>query len=120
MNGDDFPVRPRGVQDDHDPDVLLYDYSKYLLTLALLVLGGVLSLTQGAAAEAIPRKPLIVVVVLLAVSGVSSLSAANEVVRARTEGRAVRARSRYFSQAAMGTLGMGVGAFLSVWVKALL
>ena len=119
MTDDDATVRPRSG-DEADPEVLLYDYSKYLLTLALLVLGGVLSLTQGPDAAAISRKSLIVIIVLLAVSGVSSLSAANEVVRARTERRAVRARSRYFSQAAMGTLGMGVGAFLSVWVEALL
>ena len=119
MTDDDATVRARHG-DEADAEVLLYDYSKYLLTLALLVIGGVLSLTQGAGGEAIPRKPLVVVIVLLAVSGVSSLSAANEVVRARTDGRPVRGRSRYFSQAAMGTLGMGVGAFLSVWVEMLL
>ena len=108
------PARP----EDH-PDLLLYDYSKYLLTLALLVLGGVLSLTQGAGGTRIDKKLVIVVVLFLAVSGMSSLSCANEIVRVRTGKKKRTKWPEVYNQAAMGLLGGGVGAFLFVWAGAL-
>ena len=119
MNDEESVAPFKPVRADDDPDLLLYDYSKYLLTLALLVLGGVLSLTQGAGGAKLDERLIIIVVVFLAVSGGASLSCANEIVRVRT-GRRKRTRLlEVYNQAAMGFLGGGVGAFLFVWVGAL-
>lgn len=106
----------------HSPDLLIYDLSKYLLSLCLLILGGVLTVTQTvtqAATEPLPPSPIILIVGCLAVSGLLSITCISSIVKARYRGVPAR-RVRLINQLAMGFLGAGVGAFLVIWIDLLL
>lgn len=105
--------------DERDAELLLYDYSKFLLTLGLLVLGGVQTLAQGPQAEKLQQAQIVIVVVALALSCVSSLSVVNDIVRARQKGRPVTRWVAMMGQSAMFFLGSGVGAFLLTWLDTL-
>lgn len=112
----DTPITRPG---DHDPELLLYDYSKFLLTLALLLLGGVLTLSQGPQGKELQADQVMIVVIALALSCLCSLSVANDVVRARQSGKAVTRWAPRSGQAAMFFLGGGVATFLLMWLDQL-
>ncbi len=103
-----------------DPDILLYDYSKYLLTLSMLILGGVLTISQGSdPATRPPPATLLTVLVPIAASGFLSLSCLTTIVRSRVTGKP-QTRAAAYNQAAMALLGVGVGAFLFSWINQLM
>ncbi len=103
-----------------DPDILLYDYSKYLLTLSMLILGGVLTISQGSdPATRPPPAILLAVLVPIAASGFLSLSCLATIVRSRLSGRP-QTKAPMMNQAAMGLLGAGVAAFLVSWINQLM
>jgi hypothetical protein len=102
-----------------DPDILLYDYSKYLLTLSMLILGGVLTISQGSdPATRPPPVVLISILVPIAGSGFLSLSCLATIVGARVRGKQPK-NARMLNQGAMGLLGAGVASFLISWIKQL-
>jgi hypothetical protein len=112
------PSAERGRQGDYD--LLLYDYSKHLLSLALISIGGVITLAQSSVGKSIPPKDIGVVVVILALSGVAALSCSAAVLRARQEGKPLGKSASYMQQGAMGLLGVGFGYFLMSWLDNLL
>jgi hypothetical protein len=116
MEEDAF-VKPQGGPETA-PDLLIYDLSKYLLSLCLLILGAVLTVQQSEAAD-IPTEALIVVIASLAVSGLLSLSCINQVVTARQAAKPAR-HIGLLNRLALGFLGMGVGGFLVIWTQQLL
>lgn len=99
-----------------DYDMLLYDYSKHLLSLALISIGGVLSLAQSSVGVDIPAKSIAIIVLILAASGVAALSCTAAVLRSRERGTPLTKGASYLHQASMGLLGMGFGAFLANWL----
>jgi hypothetical protein len=103
-----------------DYDLLLYDYSKHLLSLALISIGGVITLAQSSVGKTIPPKDIGVVVVILALSGVAALSCSAAVLHARQESTKLGKNASYMHQAAMGLLGVGFGWFLMSWLNNLL
>lgn len=107
------------VDPAHSPDLLLYDLSKYLLTLCLLVLGGVLTLT-GTAAEAPPPATLLVIIGSLAISGFLSISCISTIVKARYALQPAPPYVRTVNGLALAFLGAGVGAFIVIWVTQLI
>ena len=100
-----------------DKTILLYDYSKHLLSLALLGLGGIVSLAQSPQGQKIPGTVVSMMLVCLAISGVCSLSCSSTILRARQHDRAIGKGAWISSQAAMLFLGVGVGGFLTIWIK---
>ena len=110
-------MKPQGAPETA-PDLLIYDLSKYLLSLCLLILGAVLTFQQTEAAN-IPAEALIVVIASLAVSGLLSLSCINQVVTARQTGKPALYIG-LLNRLALGFLGMGVGGFLMIWTRQLL
>jgi hypothetical protein len=103
-----------------DPDILLYDYSKYLLTLSMLILGGVLTISQGADTADRPAPAILLAILLpIAGSGFLSLSCLAAIVRSRLTGRPQTSAAK-LNQAAMGLLGAGVAAFLFSWIERLM
>jgi hypothetical protein len=116
--GQSHPIGGRERVGDYD--LLLYDYSKHLLSLALISIGGVLSLAQSSVGRTIPAKDIVVVVVILALSGVAALSVSAAVLRARQDGSPLGKSASYMHQAAMGLLGAGFGWFLMSWLHNLL
>jgi hypothetical protein len=103
-----------------DPEILLYDYSKYLLTLSMLILGGVLTISQsGDVANRPPPHVLLTILIPIAGSGFLSLSCLAAIVRSRVAGKP-QTNAAKFNQAAMGMLGAGVAAFLVSWIMQLM
>ena len=58
-----------------DYDLLLYDYSKHLLSLALISIGGIITLAQSSVGREIPAQHIGIVILILAASGVAALCA---------------------------------------------
>ena len=95
----------------HDKDILLYDYSKHLLSLALFGLGGIASLAQSPLGQRIPALVIAMLMGALAVAGFLALSCTATILRAR--------KDDLYSRGAMMFLGIGVGGFMVVWIKEL-
>jgi hypothetical protein len=117
MSGDPVSVEPDPSQ---DKVILLYDFSKHLLSLALLGVGGIVSLAQSPQGQKIPGLVVSIMLALLAASGLCSLSCSASILRAREQERPVGRGAWIGSQLAMLFLGMGVGGFLTIWIKTLL
>lgn len=117
MSDDKALVERDPTQDDVG---LLYDYSKHLLSLALLGVGGVSSLTQSPLGQKIPGIVVAAMIGALTLSGLCALSCTAAILRARERGQPVGQGAWIGSRLAMMFLGMGVGGFLVIWTKALL
>lgn len=103
-----------------DRVVLLYDYSKHLLSLALFGVGGIVSLAQSPQGQKIPGLIVSMMLAFLAMSGFCSLSCSATILRARERGEPVGRGAWKASQLAMMFLGSGVGGFLIIWIRTIL
>lgn len=103
-----------------DTVVLLYDYSKHLLSLALFGLGGITSLAQSPQGQKIPGLVVSMILAFLAISGFCSLSCTAGILRARQQDRPVGRGTWFSSRLAMMFLGISVGGFLVIWIPVLL
>ena len=105
---------PRGP----DADALLYDWFKHLTSLSLLTLGGVLSLSQIAKGDPFYKWGLLGSLLAVGFAAVLAFSGASQIVRART-GNTPRPKGvPMLEKGAEAALGLGVGAFLYIFVKA--
>ena len=104
----------------HDKEALLYDYSKHLLSLALLGIGGIVTITQSPLGQRIPSKMVIVLIAAFACAGFAALTVTATILRARRLDQPISPGAWTASQAAMMFLGVGVGMFLTAWIAALL
>lgn len=98
----------------HFGEALVYDFAKFLTSLSLLALGGVLSLTQAANKQDV--KPVTIAFVLgtIALAGALSTSVASRLVDAAAFDKPAK-RSRAYLVAAVSLLGIGTGGFLAMW-----
>ena len=111
---DDSPtegVRPS----EGDPELLLYDFLKYLATLALLILGAVLSLSGSD--SSFSKRNLAIVIFVVAAAALIAIVAADRVVVLRMKGKPVDRTVSWSRGACMWLLTLGTGAFLSNWVN---
>jgi hypothetical protein len=104
---------------DHEPDLLLYDFFKHLTSLAILILGGVLLLAQASDPQDVKRWMVIAVLLLISAGGVLSFSGSSEIVRARSTGTPVRTSIKWTRMLAPALLAVGVGMFLSMYADSL-
>ena len=109
---------------DHAPDgrsgeSLHYDLAKFLTTLSLITVGGILSLTE-AAPEGVYRPTwLLLVLASVALGGVLSFGVAFSLADARATNRKP---SRWLPPALQGAtslFGLGTGGFVWMWWSAL-
>ena len=117
MSNESVSVEPDTAQ---DKVVLLYDYSKHLLSLALFGVGGIVSLAQSPQGQKIPALIVAMMLVSLALAGLCALSCTAAILRARQRDLPVGRGAWVSSQLAMMFLGTGVGGFLIIWIKAIL
>jgi hypothetical protein len=96
---------------------LLYDWFKYLTSLSLLTLGGVLTISQSADNGEIKPAMLMVVLVFVIASGVSAFSGAAMIVGHRTNNQPLPTYIHHLSGAAAIALCIGVGAFTYIFAK---
>ncbi|WP_373486558.1 hypothetical protein [Blastomonas sp.] len=101
--------------DERDPELLLYDFLKYLATLALLILGAVLSLTGTD--SALPARNLAIVIIVMATAALVAIVAADRVVVLRLQDKPIDRTVRWSRSACMWLLTFGTGLFLSNWVS---
>jgi hypothetical protein len=94
---------------------LLYDYSKFVTTLALLSLGGVVTLTQAGDADDLKLWKLGLVIGAISAGGVLALTTASGVVDARAAGKEPSRRLPLQLKIALGLIALGLGAFLQMW-----
>jgi hypothetical protein len=99
-------------------EMMLYDWFKHMTSLSLLTLGGVLSLSQVGEAD-VKRAPLIMVVLFVAGAGLMSFTASDQLVRATTNGEAMPKYIHWLQKGSAVLFGMGIGAFLYVFLKSL-
>ena len=113
-------VDPKVVADsDHFEDALQYDFAKFLTTLALLMLGGVLTVTQTA--DKAVAKPAVVAVVMgfISFSGILAISAAGKLARINVGKDYPGFTPRRYLMVAIILLSAGAGSFLFLWWKTL-
>jgi uncharacterized protein involved in exopolysaccharide biosynthesis len=107
---DDEPAVPDG----RDAQALLYDFFKWITTLSLLTLGAILSLSQSADLK-LTARDLLLVLGPLSLASVVGLTGAEGVVRNRLTGHKPRIKPSLALWLAVGSLGLGTGAFLSLF-----
>lgn len=107
---------PEGVKpDEREPELLLYDFLKYLATIALLILGAVLSL--AGTESSLPKFNLALVIFIVASAALLAIVAADRVVVLRMKGKPVDAMVSWSRSLCMWLLTFGTGVFLSNWVN---
>lgn len=106
--------QPRGT----DRVAMLYDWFKHLTTLSILALGGALSLSQSGDTD-LKTSTLVIVVVFIASAGIAAFTAAEKLMRAVANDEPLPPSVGWLQKAAPALLGMGVGAFLYVFLKSL-
>ena len=100
--------------------MLLYDHAKHLLSLAVLGIGGIMSLSQSVTGAKINGPAIALLMGLFTASGLCSLSVSAQILRARSESRAVPTSAWLFNRGAVGLLGVAVGAFVTTWIGLIL
>lgn len=116
MIEDESSVDPKILADEtHFDEALLYDFAKFLTTLALLALGGVLTVTQTAD-KAVAKPPVVAIVVaFIALAGILAISAAGKIAKVNVQSRSERLSPRHYLMGSLTFLGMGAGGFLTLW-----
>jgi hypothetical protein len=120
MIDEDKPVELKpGSDAERYGESLLYDFSKFLTTLSILALGGVLTLTQTADRSDIKTMNIVMAVIAIALAGTLAVTTANSIAYARASSQALPRHLHRYILAAMGLLGMGMGSFLFMWMDTL-
>ena len=113
-------IAPRDhAEGDRYGETLLYDFAKFLTTLSLLVLGGMLTLSTAARSGDLKLFNIIFVTVAIALAGMAAFVTANALVDARASGREPSAMLPKLMKFATGLLGIGLGGFLAMWLDSL-
>ena len=115
---DEEPSLP-AVDHAQDGELLLYDYFKHLTTLALLALGGILTLSEIADREDVKPWLLAAVLITISLGGIAAFGGAGEIVRGRHTGTARHKSVGFYRRAAPILLAIGVGMFLSMFVDSI-
>ncbi len=102
----------------NDADALLYDWFKHLTSLSLLTLGGILSISQMVAQGGFKKHTVIGLLVAVGLSGVIGFTGAESIVQARTSGTPLPKSMNLMRKVGSASLGIGVGAFLYIFTKA--
>ena len=117
---DDTKVHPRDhAQSDRYGETMLYDFAKFITTLSLLLLGGMLTLSAAARQGDLKLFNLIFVTVAIAVAGMTAFITANALVDARASGRDPSPHLPKLMKFATGVIGVGLGGFLMMWLDSL-
>jgi hypothetical protein len=104
---------------EQDGDLLLYDFFKHLTSLALLTLGGVLIVLKDVDPKDVKPIMVIIDIAVVSLSGILAFSGTSEIARARYTGTAPGRSLEFLRRAAPGTLSIGVGMFLAMFVDSL-
>ena len=118
IEDDDSKVKPARGSLNYG-ETLLYDYSKYLTTMSLLALGGVLSLSQSDSLQDVKPFNLGLAIGALVVGGISAFSVSFDIVTSRAKGSEPSRWVRPTMSIALAGIGLGLGAFINIFWKAM-
>lgn len=108
-------IQRNGSHERHG-ETLLCDYAKYLTTIVLLALCGVLSIGRSDAFKAASPQQLVMVVGLVGFGGAMSLHTAMTIALKRAAGEAPPPhRTRIHIWLDVAGIGLGLGAFLAIF-----
>ena len=100
-------------------EALLYDLTKFLTTLGILALGGVLTLSEGVDLADIKIGNIAMVAIALGLASAIGAITATSIAIARYKGEAMPANLDRWVFAGIGLLSMGVGMFVYMWMDKL-
>ncbi len=120
MTDDEESVKPH----DHAPanrygETLLYDFAKFLTTLSLLSLGGLLTLREAAQAGDLKIFNIVMVSAGILIAGSLAFLTASTLAHARATETEPPKYLPTLMKAALGALGFGVGGFVMLWIDTL-
>lgn len=118
MIEDDAELDPR-AEDERYAESLLYDQGKFLTTLSLLAVGGVLTIADTADSADIKPAAIIMVTCVLFLAAVLAASTASTIAFDRSSGRPTKRYLHYYILATVALLGMGLGMFVFMWIDKL-
>ena len=114
------------IEDDETPkpsprdgELLVYDFFKYLTSLVVLVLGGMLIVMKDFDPADVKPRMVIVAIIVISTAGVLAFSGAAEIVRARATGSPTHKSLTFLRAGAPGLLALGLGLFLSMFIDSL-
>ena len=120
MIEDDGSQDPREHGDsDRYAEGLLYDQGKFLTTLSILAVGGVLTIADSADRGDINPTSIIMVTCVLFLAAVLAASTASTIAFDRYSGKPTKRYLHYYILATVGLLGMGLGMFVFMWMDKL-
>jgi len=100
-------------------EALVYDLAKFLTTMSLLAIGGVLTIIETADRSDIKTGNIIMITVALAAATVVAASTAVSIAYARSSGQPVPSNLHRYITATMALLSIGLGMFLFMWIDKL-
>jgi hypothetical protein len=117
---DDSSVDPRTVADaERFDEAVLYDFAKFVTTLSLFALGGLLTLIQTAD-RATAKPPVVAFIVgAVALAGICGVGAASRIAKVGKPSRRKGTSPQTMLLIAIAFLGLGAGGFLMLWWKTL-
>ena len=118
MSDDDDTLLASEAPRNRQGDLVLYDYFKHLTTLSLLVLGGILTISQTAKGAAMKPTGMMIVVGVVVLAGIFSFSGSSEIARAHYQGDQPKWLELYRKGAPL-ILSVAIGMFLFLFNKAL-
>ncbi len=110
-------VETNGGQGDTDP--IVYDFYKFLTSLCVFSLGGVLALADKIGPEGRGKELLVGALIVICIAGLFAFTAVGEIVRARSRGEPLRPGTRFYQSAAGILLAFGLGMFTYLFVRSL-
>lgn len=120
IEDDQSRVEPRALAPaDQYAEALVYDFAKFLTTLALLALGGVLSMSQSDALNEVKPFNITLVIVSIAIGGISALSIPISIAGQRLRGKEPTRWLRWNLNVAVAGIALGLGAFLQMFIDAI-
>ena len=119
MNEDEIVQPKPDAPPDGYGETLLYDFAKFLTTLSLLAIGGILTISQTADRADVKPFNVIAAVVTISLATIISATVAYGIAQARAEGRTPSAKLSRYLVPVFALLGMGMGMFLYMWADSL-
>jgi hypothetical protein len=98
-------------------DGMLYDFAKFTTTLAFIVLGGILSLTQLTPGHVPAKEIVTIVVVMIGFACLLAIVAAATLARLYSPKWSLGLTPKAMLNLALFLISVGAGVFLAMWQK---
>ena len=120
MIEEDSKIEPREFADDKRyGETLLYDLGKFLTTLSLLAIGGVLTIADNSDRGDVKPFAIILISGILSLAAVLAASTAGTIAIGRWSGKPVSPQLHRYITATIALLGFGLGMFIFMWIDKL-